>query len=267
MRVFVWVRFSVRINAWAEKIDLQEEERADWFRYRADIFNRGLAQCLLRQSLAPQKVFLLLDDGDRALFENLIGDHGGLVEPLYVKAEAVPSALAERIGPSADDTLVFRIDSDDLVADDYLACMAATVRKAAPSKLTYCVAANGFVTDLRSIQPVRVENPPFLAAFIPAGTRPAGFAHNHSRVAERAPVLLDETARWVQLIHDSNVTNRMFNRSCKPASPENWPEGILYPPADLFRLQGWRKRKWGLRRLYLLKRSLSNAAISRFRRG
>src|SRR5687768_2477702 len=64
INLYVVIRFSLRYPAWMRSAYGQESERADWFAMRARLFKACVVASMERQTVAPRRVFVLMDVAD-----------------------------------------------------------------------------------------------------------------------------------------------------------------------------------------------------------
>jgi hypothetical protein len=246
VRHHVVVRFSLRLNAdWARKAYGDDAGREEWFAMRARLFRATAVASLEAQTVAPRQVLVLLDVGDRDLWDRHLDLAppfvGVFVEPDEAQAEVARRVLAD----GSRHVLLSRLDSDDAVEERYLERLGATAREARRlgRRTAWVVACEGFVTDLARVQGLYYNCSPFLALYAGRYRGENVYALEHETVLERDP-LLNRTARWMQVVHGSNVANRLRRESrfapgdarvmdLGPTSPveKGWPRG--FPPGLL----------------------------------
>jgi hypothetical protein len=116
----------------------------------------------------------------------------------------------------AGPTLSFRLDSDDLISDDYIESFVSTAHESLPllestdsqQKPLYVVAPFGYISDTRSVQQVVYTASPFLACLTPQPQSIGlAYAFNHHEVAFK-PNVWCEKARWMQIVHGKNADNK-----------------------------------------------------------
>ena len=238
MRVYIFTRFSLRIPDFERRISLSEHKRTQWLRYRANIFNNVTLPCVERQVKKAHRHFLLMDEDDSWLFQKHINDHDAL-KPIFCKATRATEIVSNEILKSASGpVLVVRLDSDDLIADDYLeqlssCCDAAPIyAQAERYGKVFIKARNGYNTDLRYIQRVFDDSPSFLATYYPKFVGELDLGGDHTKINRRNPVSCD-TAEWARLIHGSNVANNFRPYRAQRISKSTWPAGIYKPDRNL----------------------------------
>jgi hypothetical protein len=193
-----------------------EGERERWIAARAQIFRQCTAPSLLRQTVRPRAVFVLMDSGDRRYWDEFLALPAPFV-PLFIGTGEINSAPAAYIRDSGDlDVVLTRLDSDDALADNYLEEIGKTALAGLESgrESAYIVACNGFRTDFRHIQAVYYECTPFQSVYAHHYDGQGIYAFNHMNVHERDP-LLNQTALWLQVIHGRNHSNRIRTRRCR----------------------------------------------------
>lgn len=211
----VVVRFSLRLNAdWARKAYGDEPGREAWFAMRARLFRATAVASLEHQTVRPRQVLVLLDRGDRDLWTRHL-DLAPPFVPVFVDPEQAHLEVARRVlAVGARDVLLTRLDSDDAVEERYLERLGATAREARRlgRSVAHVVACEGFVTDLARVQSLYYNCSPFLALYARRYRGENIYAIEHETVLELDP-LLNTTARWMQVVHGSNVANRLRRES------------------------------------------------------
>lgn len=241
IRNYVVIRFSVRHADWAERAYGDESNRAAWFAMRSKLFLKWTAPSLQSQSVAPRRVFVAMDPSDRELWSRHLALPPPFT-PLYLERgidrEAFRLVREDGVGPA----VVSRIDSDDAVAPDYLERINESVAGAWTGErpAAYVVACNGYVTDLTSIETIYWNVSPFLSVFMEDVTEAKLVTLNHTTVLDHSPIL-NTTALWMQIVHGSNLVNKMRPPRRQPPDGPNvqvpgwplpvsiaWPVGFLH---------------------------------------
>ena len=91
------------------------------------------------------------------------------------------------------------------------------------------VACDGYFTDLKQIQQVYYNCSPFISLYVRHYNGENIYDGDHTRILDRQPRIV-ATARWVQIIHGSNVDNRLYKRSkFEPGDDRRMDLGRLKP--------------------------------------
>lgn len=245
---YLITRFSLRIQDWATRAYGDEVNREAWFASRASMFLEGLFASVRAQTKPVLGHLLLMDSGDVRLFEKYL-DVGPPLVPLFsTNAESHPRAceyLSTR--GNTENLAISRVDSDDLVAFDYVERVSRCISVGLSKQLAFnfVVASDGFVTDFEQIQTVHHPTSPFLTQFSRrwSGERLFGFSH---REIGQKPHIVCQEARWMICLHGSNLMNAFMNETAledaarsrrkgkKHALPRtpvstHWPEAFVQP--------------------------------------
>lgn len=238
LETFVVTRFSLRIPDWEKKASITEESRERWFRYRAKIFNDTTLKCVVAQSMPVKRLFLLMDAGDIELFAENILQHD-IIEPIFARRCDYISELDEKIlSMSRGPMLVARLDSDDLIASSYFEAKAECIdipalqARARKEGRLFIKATNGYITDLRFIQPFYDVSPSFISTYYPVFRGELDLGGDHRYINQRNPVECAD-AEWMRLVHGSNVANSFLRRRVVVVDKNTWPSAIMRPPSEV----------------------------------
>lgn len=247
---FLVTRFSLRILDWAQKAYGDESQREPWFAARASMFATGLFASVRVQTRPVNGHFLLMDEEDEPLYARYL-DLGEPLIPVFTRnarSHVVVSEEIARCAPSGSAVAVSRVDSDDLIACDYVEHLDQAIQAALNRGLRFdfVVATDGFVTDFDRIQAVHHPTSPFLTQFAARWEGQKLFGFSHRQIGERPHIVCDR-ASWMICLHGSNLLNRFMaesevevsavrrRRHKKHASPlvparTNWPKQFVCPP-------------------------------------
>ncbi|WP_273521419.1 hypothetical protein [Rhodosalinus sediminis] len=238
MDCFFITRFSLRIPEYEQKIGLTDAERNEWFKYRSRIFNSATLKCAAAQTTKARRHFLLLDELDRDLYEENIATPDFLV-PIFTRRDLWVEDVSARIAQDCNGpALIARLDSDDLIARDYLemlsACAATpeVTERASREGKVFLKARQGYITDLNFIQRYFHDHPSFLATYYPEFRDPLDLGGNHRFINSRNPVPCDN-AEWARFVHGSNVANDFKKRRVFRVTDNTWPAHIPFPDPEV----------------------------------
>ncbi|APR94265.1 hypothetical protein PATSB16_09230 [Pandoraea thiooxydans] len=210
----VVVRFSLKLNPeWQEIAYGPEENRSKWFAYRVALFRRFLAASLRRQKVKSLKNFLLMDETDEAdyrKFEHLFSD---IVTPVFSKDKNHIQQVNEEITRAGYTNIALsRVDSDDALADNYFEEINRAIQRAIENNIrfTHVVATRGYHVTKECWQEVYYNRSPFLTRFCPRFNGENVYDIYHQHVISH-PHIQCHSARWIQLIHDTNVFNALID--------------------------------------------------------
>jgi hypothetical protein len=261
MQHAIITRFSMRVQqAYEDKAFRAFGSRENWFAYRARLMLQTLVPAILSQTVPPSQVLILMDRDDHSLWDR----HLALAAPFHpifttgtLRDRMIADALstAGHVGAVAQH----RIDSDDLIAPDYIERTEEQVNRLRTRGLEefYVVAAAGYISDLVSIQSLRYTASPFLCLFSDPLCAEGIYAFNHHDVVKRRHFINTQT-RWLQLIHGNNIENKfrkvdpnfttvacaldkmclgqdvstempMLSASATSSAEVHWPTGMIRP--------------------------------------
>ena len=214
INLYVVIRFSLRYQAWMRSAYGQETERADWFAMRARLFKACVVASMQRQTVAPRRVFVLMDVADVSFWHQHLNLPTPYV-PVFVRAEEAFGEVARRIAADRTKNVVIsRLDSDDAIDRRYVEKITDAARDfwRLGTPKAYMVACDGYFTDLKQIQQVYYNCSPFISLYVRRYNGENIYDGDHTRILDRQPRMIG-TARWMQIIHGSNVDNRLYKKS------------------------------------------------------
>lgn len=214
INLYVVIRFSLRYPAWMQSAYGQETERADWFAMRARLFKACVEASMQQQTVAPRRVFVLMDVADVSFWHQHLNLPKPYV-PVFVSAEEAFDEVARRIAADRTKNVVIsRLDSDDAIDRRYVEKITDSARDfwRLGTPKAYMVACDGYFTDLKQIQQVYYNCSPFISLYVRRYDGENIYDGDHTRILDRQPRIV-ATARWVQIIHGSNVDNRLYKKS------------------------------------------------------
>lgn len=207
---FVVARFSIRMfTAWEQKVYGDESNRENWFSSRSAIFRDTLYKSLRLQTVKPLRVFLLMDDTDRPFWEKYLDQKDSMLQPIFAPPKLGFQEVGDRIfEESRENVAISRIDSDDIVACNYLEEVNRAMTEAIVTnrKFDYVVATRGYRSDYKSVMEIYYRCSPFVTMFKSKYNRENIYSMNHERAVEFDHIS-NSTARWIQVLHGNNVGN------------------------------------------------------------
>jgi hypothetical protein len=210
------VRFSLRMDPeWTKKAYGDETNRESWFRSRSGIFKRTLLASIRRQTVKPKRVFLMLDRADEHFYDKYLNTDDPLIRPVFHNHL---SRIAQEINQDyAYNVACSRIDSDDMIAPDYIEKINSAICSSLQSgiQFDYVVACSGIRTDLNKMQEIYYGCSPFLTVFESTYSGKEVYKFNHELV-EEVPHIKDRLARWAQIIHGTNISNDFIVSELEP---------------------------------------------------
>jgi len=205
----VVIRFSLKLNSdWSFKAYGDETNRENWFKFRSDIFNNTLGQCLKNQTKLPDKVYLLMDESDQSYYLKYL--NSDQYHPIFsVNSDHFVQVEQDMIACGYNSNIaIYRIDSDDLISCQYIYDINARIEIAIKDGLGFDFIVNvmGYRSDLSKIQSIYYNCSPFLVLFEKMYSKRNVYGFNHENVID-LPHIQNLTPGWIQLIHSCNVSN------------------------------------------------------------
>ncbi len=221
------------------------------------MFKRTLYRSLLGQTHQDFILFVLMDEADESLWEQHLAIADPRVRPVFEADPRFHLAGTRRqlLQLARPGLLISRVDSDDLLASNYLACLNARVQYFDKRGIErgVIVSSLGYITDGAYVQKVYFPNSPFISLYCRRYNFENIYSFNHGKVLELgAPCLLDPRSTWMQFLHGTNLANEFrVDRVLSPAqlqacakesprlsfaaAPEpaelGWPPGFPFPIA------------------------------------
>ncbi|MGX1934354.1 hypothetical protein [Microbacterium resistens] len=195
-------------------------------RWRAELLESGLGECIRHQTSPWEAAYLLLAEGDEGFFDEHIDRD--VFRPIYLRDGAdsnvgLRDALA-RDGFSGE-VILSRVDSDDLITKDYLERVVAAAHESAGVD-RWLVAVDGQRSDMQRVQSFHYPESPFISRHLRNRTRESIF-RNHRDVRRLDPVAIDGVLWW-QLLHGSNLANKFWRpRPVESYDPDHGFSGEL----------------------------------------
>ena len=148
--------------------------------------------------------------------------------------------------------ILSRVDSDDLIANDYYKSIKSVIIEANIDKPKFIVCTNGFRTDLKYIQKTPYKKSPFICSFYPEGylansLEQISTGSSHDEIPDEFCIFTDRTS-WVQIVHGTNLSNRFLFRAMKRVTPDVWPSNVYHPEVKL-KIKGGKTLKLFILRL------------------
>lgn len=210
------VQSSLRIHPeWTNKAYGSELNRESWFKLRSRLFRNTLLASIRRQTVQPKRIFLMMDRADEQLYSKYLNINDPLFQPIF---QNHLSEIAREIHQNHPANVACsRIDSDDIIAPDYLEKVNSAIVSSLRSgvQFEYVVACSGIRTDLREMQEIYYGCPPFLTLFESSYSGKEVYGFNHELVEEK-PLIKDRLARWAQIIHGQNISNDFVEGGLQP---------------------------------------------------
>ena len=204
----VIVRFSLILSTdWCIKAYGQEENREKWFKYRSQLFESTLLKSILNQSVKPKYVFILMHMNDKYLYDKYLSDIKFTVYPIFVSGGFGEKEIAKVIS-AVENIAVSRVDSDDLLANDYFQKINQSISEAIHNevKFDYIISTTGYRLNAKLFQKIYYNCGPFLTSFGKNLENINIYSFSHEEVINY-PHILNNEALWVQYIHGSNIAN------------------------------------------------------------
>ncbi len=241
--------FSLPYSIWKTKT---RDERINWLYYRYSIFEKGLLRSLKNQKnikLISTNWFIFLSRGDRKILnidpfiilDNGINIHFIEVDELdgedqnYYQQFAIPNIINQFIRANNINSyltnsrvLTVRVDSDDLISDQYLSLLTFVSFKSMDTHSDLFMSfVNGaeYCFSTKSIQPKIWPEPPFISRLEKISGENIftvwEFPHDEIPVNKVLSSLITTNPFWVITTGSNNMSNRTSeNKFCQPKSIE-----------------------------------------------
>lgn len=213
-------RFSVRILPFMKMARIEDEARREqWFGLRSKLFLSVTHPSLTRQTLRPDKWYLLMSVGDEALYERYVGLHDDWIVPVYLEAGETLGqrvrALLQRDFKDTPRVVLSRADNDDALRRNYVATMLESSLRSGVDLEHFVVTRWGCRWDGQQLQVVDYLNGPFISLYLPDWTRSETdmLAIQHTTILKYRHVVAPSDASapmWLQTLHGANASNRFL---------------------------------------------------------
>jgi len=207
------VRFSLRVKkAWESKAFEDESRREAWFEMRAKIFKSTLHLSLVHQVTPPVAVFIMMDKLDKNLYDKYLNLQESFYVPIYSDGfDGFDQVRAKIFDLNIRDLAISRIDSDDYISVEYFSKLNDLILLNVHSGVhfKYIIAARGYRTDLKKIYHIFYNYGPFATIYLPIYGGENIYETTHAKII-RQPCLICADPMWIQLIHGTNVNNRLY---------------------------------------------------------
>jgi hypothetical protein len=212
---FLLTRFNVASLGREQAIRL----RAGWLAGRFDLFRKYCLPSVAAQTRQDFEWIVLFDEQTPDEYRRAISDF----QKVYsFRAEFTGHFEMDKIAPQimcsiedADWLLTTRLDSDDILAVDHVARLREALIPARRQVINFL---DGVILSIVDAQPrlyiVRDNANPFASLMEPMGPGLRTiWGEKHVAIERIAPIMqLGGTPAWMQIVHGSNVSNRIKGR-------------------------------------------------------
>jgi hypothetical protein len=211
VRFVAVIRFSLKVSEWRRRSFVNKHIREQWFAFRARLFRNTLGRCMQAQIKKPDRIFLLMDYSDKALFdEHFHGLDLPSLRPVFSKNENHFKQVSEQLLKEGfdKDIGVTRLDSDDLICRNFFNAIEQTIFDGLRQNkaFRFVIPCSGYKSDFVEIQRCLYKRPPFYTLFCPHYEGQSVYDFSHLEVRSH-PLIDCYKAEWMQLIHGTNVAN------------------------------------------------------------
>jgi hypothetical protein len=206
-RHIILTRFSVDYpNSFLKDYSLSK--RAEWFKYRALIYKLGTLKSIRSNTVLPDEIICIFSPSDKTSYHSFLQEAN--ITPIFATFESYQDVLSEYINSKYENVLISRIDSDDLIKNDYLEKIMQSYLE---TKNEIHVVVNAIVTDLINANIYRFDVSPFITIYHKNNYGNVSiFSYNHHEVDKFSPTPIKSTS-WLQIIHNGNLSNRIFSKN------------------------------------------------------
>lgn len=181
-------------------------EREEWFKNRSKIFKLGTLESIYNNSLIPNEIICIFSEKDSHNYSEFLKDTD--VTPLFASYDTYQKVLSDYINTRYDKVMISRIDSDDLIQQDYF---EKTLESYLITKNRYQVVVSAIVTNLKNTNLYTFDVSPFISIFHFDNKKKVEiFSFNHHEIKNFNPSFV-KTTSWLQIIHNKNLSNKIFN--------------------------------------------------------
>lgn len=212
---FLLTRFNVAAPGREQAIRL----RPGWLAGRFDLFRDYCLPSVAAQTRQDFEWLVFFDVRTPEEYRRVISE----LQTVYpFRAELTAFFEMDKIAPQlvsatedADWLLTTRLDSDDVLAVDHMARLRAAVRPARPRAINF---SEGAILSIADAQPrlyrVRDDANPFASLLEAMGPDVRTiWGEKHVDIDRLAPLeQVGEAPAWIQVVHGSNVSNRIKGR-------------------------------------------------------
>ena len=181
-------------------------EREEWFKNRSKIYKLGTLESIYNNSLVPNEIICIFSDKDRHNYSNYLQDID--ITPLFASYDNYQKVVSDYINKRYDKVMISRVDSDDLIQQDYL---EKILESYLITNNRYQVVVSAIVTDLKNTNLYTFDVSPFISIFHFDNKKEVEiFSFKHHEIKNFNPIFVKSTS-WLQIIHNNNLSNRIFN--------------------------------------------------------
>lgn len=222
-----------RFNLATPGKELAIRTQPGWLAGRFDLFERYCLPSVAAQSGRDFRWIIFFDKDTPQAFKDRIEELRGVFPfvPYYTglfPAEGWRNAIRDTFAPATPLLLTTRLDNDDALAADYVERLHAAVRanKEVPGSYNF---RNGLIRRGGALYAIDHPSNAFFSWLEPVGpemrTAPSIL---HMKIAEEGPVRqIGGAPGWMQVVHETNVSNKVRGRRVAPEVAEGrFPQGL-----------------------------------------
>lgn len=228
---------QTRFNMPSPGRESQIRNRPGWLAGRFDLFERYCLPSIAAQTERDFHWVIYLDVATPPEFRDRIEACRRIMPftPFYTDyfdAPGWPRSLESLFPERTPWLLTSRLDSDDALAVDYVARLRAAVAAAQPTAACAFNVTEGIVIHAGRVYAHRHRSNAFASWFEPwDGSARTAMAIKHMELSKVGPILqVAGPAGWLQVIHDSNVSNKVRGRRVAPSILDGrFPKAVVGP--------------------------------------
>lgn len=208
MKINIVIRFSIRFSNFKS---MDEKLRDNWFEYRSELFYLTTYRSILRNNHSNIVIYLILNHGDENLYEKYLSKLD--IIPLFSDEKNYRNLINQKI-VDHKHTLFLRLDSDDLICNNYInLVLNKIINISCDDKINqYFITPSGYFSDLINYQKYYDLVPSFILFYKKTKSNENIFDYDHNDINKLNPMIIQH-AKWIQLIHKSNVANKLDNNN------------------------------------------------------
>jgi len=219
-----------RFNLPTPGVESLVRAREGWLRDRVELFERFCVPSVLAQSVRDFHWIIYFDPESPQWLLDRIEQHraSGTFVPIFresVDRATLLADLREVTGAASSALLTTNLDNDDGIAADFVERLQNAAPKA-PRSAVYLT--HGLIRSGQSLFARVDRNNAFCSVRETWEAPVTCWADWHNRLHKQMPVTeIGGSAAWLQVVHGTNVSNRVHGRLTSPAGQEALFSGLL----------------------------------------
>lgn len=208
-----------RFNLPTKGVESYVRAKEGWLRERIDLFDRYCVPSLAQQTCQDFRWIVYLDPASPTWLLDRIGAHaeGGLLAPVLresVSTEDLLSDILQVVDRKEDVLVTTNVDNDDGVAVDFIQRIQAVQPE---SERVAIYLTEGLVRSSGGLYRLTYGRNAFNSVRESWADPVTSWSEWHTELGEKMPVVeIGGAPTWLQVVHGSNVSNRVKGRLVSP---------------------------------------------------